>query len=274
MNKASRQQRWWGGVSSVIAVVMAVWLPGFACADSKTSAADAAATGASIDEARETLGKWIETQRLISKERKDWEQGKEILLGRIELVKLEIASLEKKIEQSEAGVVEADKKKAEIIAESDKLKASTEKLVAGVTALEAKVHRLYKAMPEPVQRRLQPLYQRMPEDPAKPNAAPAERYQNVVGILNEMNKVNNEITVDFEVRNLASGKPAEVKTVYIGLAQGYYVSANGEGGISHPNLDGWTWQPDARIGNDVLRVLEIIQGKHTAVFVPLPVKLQ
>src|ERR1044071_7677120 len=40
-----------------------------------------------LEETRLTMGKWIETQQIISKERKDWQQGKEILVSRLDLVK-------------------------------------------------------------------------------------------------------------------------------------------------------------------------------------------
>ena len=61
------------------------------------------------------MGKWIETQQIISKERKDWQQGKEILLGRLELVKKEIATLEEKIEQAAVRASpKADKKRDEL----------------------------------------------------------------------------------------------------------------------------------------------------------------
>src|SRR4030095_6383145 len=47
----------------------------------------------SLEEARLTMSKWIETQQIISKERNDWQQGKEILLGRLELVRKETSTL-------------------------------------------------------------------------------------------------------------------------------------------------------------------------------------
>ena len=50
----------------------------------------------SLEETRLTMGKWIETQQIISKERNEWQQGKEILQGRLELVKKETAGLEEK----------------------------------------------------------------------------------------------------------------------------------------------------------------------------------
>src|SRR5262245_62100528 len=57
----------------------------------------AAANPASLDEMRLAMSKWIETQQIIAKERKDWQQSKEILTSRIELVRKEIATLEQKI---------------------------------------------------------------------------------------------------------------------------------------------------------------------------------
>ena len=56
-----------------------------------------------LEETRLTMDKWLETQQIISKERKDWQQGKEILLGRLELVKKEVATIE---EKTQAGRVE------------------------------------------------------------------------------------------------------------------------------------------------------------------------
>src|SRR5262245_27753006 len=76
------------------------------------SGASGAAPGApSLEETRMTMEKWIQTQQTISKERKEWQQGKDILLGRLELVKQEVLSLEKKIGDADASAKEAAKKR-------------------------------------------------------------------------------------------------------------------------------------------------------------------
>jgi hypothetical protein len=228
----------------------------------------------SIEESRLILGKWIETQQIISKERNEWQQGKEILQSRLELVKTEITTLNEKIAQAEATVAQANVKRDELLGEADQLKAATSQLTEAVTAMESEVRRLYAMVPEPVQTRLQPLFQRVPDEESQSRISVAERFQNVLGILNELNKANNELTVNFEVRNLADGKPAEVRALYIGLAQAYYVSAKGEAGIGRPSDNGWQWESSKDVGNDVLMALEILQGKQTPAFVPLPVKMK
>src|SRR6185503_3086920 len=53
-----------------------------------------------LAETRLAMDKWIETQQILMRERKDWQQGKEILTGRLELVRGEITGLEQKIEEA------------------------------------------------------------------------------------------------------------------------------------------------------------------------------
>lgn len=230
--------------------------------------------GPTLDETRMVLGKWIETQQIIAKERNEWQQGREILVGRLELVKKEFSTLEEKIAQAQKSVDESDAKRRELEAQNLQLKATGDQLASAVTTVEGEIRRLFASLPEPTREKLQPLFQRIPEDAETTHVSIAERFQNVLGILNELNKENNEITVGYEVRNLADGKPAEVRTMYIGLAQAYYVSAGGEAGIGRPSEAGWKWEPSKAIANDVLTAFDIIQGKHTPAFVPLPVNLQ
>jgi len=227
-----------------------------------------------LEETRLKMDKWLETQQIISKERKDWQQGKEILLGRLEVVKKEIATLEEKTKQAESSVAEANKKRSELLAENDQLKTSGTQLTGAVAGMEGEIRKMFKQLPEPIQTKLQPLYQRIPENPSKTRVAAAERFQNILGILNELNKTNNEITVSYEVHSLADGRPSEVKAIYVGLAQAYYVSARGEAGIGRPTADGWKWEPSKAVARDVLTALEILEGKQSPAFVPLPVILK
>jgi hypothetical protein len=230
---------------------------------------------ATLDETRLTLNKWIETQQIISKERNDWQQGKEILQGRIELVGKEVGVLKDRITQSELAVVESNKKRDELVAENDQLKAVTAQLSDAVTTMEDQVRKLAKLMPEPVNTKLLPLMQRMPADPTNTRVSTAERFQNVLGILNELNKANSEIAVSYEIRTLADGSSSEVQVFYVGLAQAYYISPRGLAGIGRPTEDGWKWESaSAATSSQITQALEIIQGKQTPSFVPLPITIK
>ena len=230
---------------------------------------------ATLDDTRVTMTKWIETQQLIAKERSDWQQGREILKARVELVEKEVAALDSKIKEAKASVAETNRKRDELQAESDRLKATADGLASTVVAMEAEVRKLAKVIPDPVRTKLEPLFQRIPADPTKTNASVAERFQNVLGILNEVGKANSEISVSFEVRTLSDGTSGEVQAIYVGLGQAYYISPKGETGVGRPTPDGWKWEklPDS-YNNKVLTALEILQGKHIPAFVPLPVKIK
>jgi len=238
------------------------------------TAAAAAPAAPTLEETRVTLDKWIETQQIISRERKDWQQGKEILTSRLELVKKEQGQLDESLQQAQSSVTEANAKRDELLAEQAQLEAAQKQLATAVAGLEEQVRKLFPAIPEPLRVKLEPLRQRIPEDPATTKVSVAERFQNVLGILNEVSAANNDVTVSYEVHNLADGKPAEVKVLYIGLAQAYYVSSGGEAGIGRATSEGWTWEPSKSIAGAVLQALEIRDGKQSPAFVPLPVHLQ
>ena len=242
--------------------------------------ADAAASSGSakpaptLDETRLTLSKWIETQQIISKERNDWQQGKEILQGRIELVGKEVGILKDRIKQSEAAVEESNKKRDELVAENDALKASGTQLGEAVTLMEGQLRKLMKQMPEPVATKLTPLIQRIPADPSNTRVTVAERFQNVLAVLSELNKANSELAISYEIRKFADGSSGEVQVIYIGLAQAYYISPRGDAGIGRPGEDGWTWTPAPEAASAILSTLEIIQGKESPAFVPLPITIK
>lgn len=269
---------WWLGIAAASALSLAA-APAPRTSDGAPAPAaqsgGEAGSKATLDDTRVTMTKWIETQQLIAKERSDWQQGREILKARVELVEKEVAALDSKIKEAKASVAETNRKRDELQAESDRLKATADGLASTVVAMEAEVRKLAKVIPDPVRTKLEPLFQRIPADPTKTNASVAERFQNVLGILNEVGKANSEISVSFEVRTLSDGTSGEVQAIYVGLGQAYYISPKGETGVGRPTPDGWKWEklPDS-YNNKVLTALEILQGKHIPAFVPLPVKIK
>jgi hypothetical protein len=254
--------------------VMACALVVLSAAAWTTRAQDGGDGGADLDAARAGVGKWVGTQQILVKERRDWQQSRELLTARIEAVKKEIAQIEERLAETRRTVAEAAGRRAEAHAESEALRRTGTGLVEAVTQFETHLRRLHGALPAPVQEKLAPLYQRMPADGAPTRASAAERFQNVLGVLNEINRMNGEITLASEIRTLADGRPSEVRTVYLGLAQAYYLSAGGEAGVGRPGSDGWVWEADPDLAPRIAEVVEILQNKRSPKFVSLPVRIQ
>jgi len=233
-------------------------------------------TGPMIDSTRETIAKWVETKQLISKEKSEWSSGREILGDRVRLAEAETASVREKLGEIELAVAEAQKKRDELSAENEKLKATAEKVKARIVVLEKQLRPLLKMFPDPLREKLKPILARFPEDSEKSTASLAERLQNVLGLVDQGNAFNSTITSVKELRTFADGTRAEVTTVYLGLAQAYYTNSEGTlAGVGHPGPEGWVWSPENAQGKQILMAVHMLEGKEkTAAFINLPVKIQ
>ena len=229
----------------------------------------------SVTQARSTLERWIETQQTIAKQKQDWAVGKEMLTERISLLQNEIESLKTKISEAEKSIGEADKKRAGLLEENESLKSLGKVLADTVTEFEARTRVLNQRLPEPIADLVKPLSQRLPDDPNATKLSLGIRFQNVIGVLDAVNKFNREIKVVPEVRELPGGQTAEVTALYVGLGQAYYVGSNGLiAGVGHPTEDGWQWEAANDIAGQVQDVVSIMKNEKVASFVMLPAKVQ
>lgn len=253
----------------VVALCLAVASAGVITADALSATQDTQR----VESARAALEKWADTRKLISKERNDWVLGKEILNDRIALVEREIESLRTKLTDASGSIVEADKKVAELTSEEAQLKQGSQALVQLVAGFEAQTRLLVKRLPDPIRERIKPLSQRIPEGDAG-KLTLSERFQNIVGILNEVNKFQRDIAVLSEVRTLADGSSAEVTTVYFGLGQAYYATANGKAaGRGSATPDGWVWVPANESAAEITRMIQVLKNEQVAGFVPVPLRV-
>ncbi|MGQ0552974.1 MAG: DUF3450 family protein [Planctomycetota bacterium] len=229
---------------------------------------------AAVDGARAALEKWVETRRIVSAERRDWALGREILSDRIALVRREIDSLRGSISEAEQSIAEADRKRAELVADNERLQQAGQSLRGTVVTLEASTRSLLQRLPDPIRERVKPLSQRLPDEGAESKLSLGERFQNVVGILNEVNKFQREITVTSEVRTLPSGAQAEVTALYVGIGQAYYVSGDGRSaGVGRASAEGWIWSEANAAAAEIAAAIAIHKNEQVADFVQLPFQL-
>lgn len=228
-----------------------------------------------IDQTRAVLEKWLDTRRVLSLEQRDWTLGREILTSRVEVLEREIESLNGRIVDIESSIAEADKKRTELVSENDRLKQTSSALATTVVGMEARTLGILRRSPDPIRDRVKPLSQRIPEEGAETKLSLSERFQNVVGILNEVDKFGRDITSTSEVRELGDGTTSEVTAVYLGLAQGYYASPNGlRAGVGTAGPNGWTWTAANESAPSISRVIAILKNESVADFVALPMRIQ
>ena len=243
------------------------FFPSIAISNNKTSV--------DIESASTAIEKWVETQRIISSEKRDMVLAREVLTERIELVECEIKSLQNKISQAEESITEADKKRAEMLEKNEKLKKASDSLGNILVSLEKRTRQLLKCLPDPIRQRVKPLSQRLPDNTGQCKLSVAERFQNIVGILNEVDKFNREISVTSEVRTLRDGSSVEVTALYIGIGCAYYASANGNvAGVGTASSQGWEWKQANEAAEQIIAAIAILKNEKVASFIQLPIEIQ
>jgi hypothetical protein len=227
-----------------------------------------------IQASREALAKWMETQKIISQEEANWKTAKVALDGRIALLQQEISEFEGKVAKSNADINGEETRKANLERELASAKEAPKELTEAASFIEGRLKTLRDLLPEVVFKKVQGLYQRIPDDPNNTKVSLAERYQNILGILNEADKANNDIMVTSEVREIAGSTPAEVQTIYVGLAQAYFVNADRNfAGTGRPVNGKWQWTRQDELANEISEILGVMQNKGKPHFIHLPVAL-
>ena len=234
------------------------------------------AEGLNLNETRTALEEWVELRKLISEEATNWRIDQELMEDTSNVLAIEMDLLEQRILDAEENTTEADKKREDMTLENEILKEASRAVEDVMPKMEAKIRTLIASFPNALNDRIEQLVKRMPsaERARTTRAALGERVQNIVGILQEVEKFNKQITIVTELKSLESGEMAQVKTVYIGLGQGYFVDEKGQyAGIVKPTADGWQEEVRNDLASTIGDVVKIFENEKLAEFVPLPVEI-
>ena len=224
-----------------------------------------------LEGTRALLAKWVETRQVISREERDWQLGKEVLEERISILKRQIESLDGKIAAAKSDLGDVARSERELSQKERSLNRASAILAKRVEGLERSTRVLLGRLPDPLREKLSPLSQRLPTGGAAQQVSLAERYQNVIGILNEVNKFQRNVNLVNEVRDLPSGKTAEVQTVYLGLGQAWYVTRYGiHAGIGRSGPEGWVWTAADDVAPQVTELVEILENRAVPAYVAVP----
>lgn len=223
----------------------------------------------------EELSAWLDTSLLLSRERADWKTAQAMLNERLDLLQSELASIRQRMSAAEEEGGRTSDEIKTLEAEKAALAGVSSNLQETVSRLEGALRVLLSNLPAPIQERVRPLSQRLPADPARSAASTGERFQNVVGILNEVSKFAREVTLASEVRDLTDGSRVEVTSVYLGIGQAYYVNPErGIAGVGRPGTNGWVWTSQPELVPDVQRAIAIYRNEQPAAYVRLPLAVR
>jgi chromosome segregation ATPase len=230
-----------------------------------------AAAESRLNEARSTLEKWVETRQLISRTKSDWQSDKETLEQTIKLFERDLQSVEDQMSKLSTNNTQVEKERGQAEALRNSSNESLERTRQFADGFEAELGKLMPQLPVLLQDILKPLLNRLPADRANTRMSAAERAQVIVGILNEIDKFNNAVSIFSEKRKNEKGEEVAVETVYAGLGAAYFVNDSGDfAGTGVAGKSGWEWTIKSDLAPSVREVIRIYRNERTARFVTLP----
>jgi len=226
-----------------------------------------------LQNTRNVLDQWVETNQLISKEQSDWKLEQSILKDTETLLSNELERLNNAIKELEDTATAATEDRAKLTEQKDELEAGSAVVLSQIGALETQMKAIVKTLPEPLVEKLKPLIRRLPDNPEDTKLSMGERVQNIVGILSQTDKFNTTLTITSESREISEGKIVQVTTIYWGLAMAYYVDDSGSyAGIGVPSAEGWDWPEVAGAGPQIKKLIDIYEGLEPE-FVAVPARI-
>jgi uncharacterized protein DUF3450 len=227
-----------------------------------------------VQDTRDSLEQWVETRRVISKEKADWKLGRELLEDQVELRGAEIATIRDRIAETRKSIADAQAKKAALETERDELRAVAKEFEEVVVELEKRALTLAARLPQPVLGEMRKAVQNIPAAGEKTELGLGIRYGNVIGVLLAINKFNKDIKIENEIRQLEDGTEISVQALYLGVGQAYYASEDGKhGGIGYATDKGWIWEARDDEAAKIALAIAVKLNKEPAAFVKLPLVL-
>jgi len=242
----------------------------FVLAPSVTSA------DAEVSDFRTRTEKWIETRQIISEEKSDWEVEQDSLRATRDLLRKQKKALEEQIAELEKTSGFADEERRDLLLERGEHQRTGRALDERIRGMERQVLALAPQLPEPLQRKIEPLLVQIPTDPDNTRQTLGARLMNVLGVLAQTEKWNSTATFVGETRAVGDDQRIAIRTLYWGLGQAFYVDTEGNtAGVGRPGPDGWVFVERPELAGSARKLLDIYEGNVDAIeFVSLPIEVQ
>lgn len=221
-------------------------------------------------EARAMLEQWIETERLISSEGRDWKVEQAALAELIDLYRTEIALLNEELEQAGVSTQQADGQKEKLSKEILSYRASRKQLEITVDEQAQRMLRLAQRFPQPLLQLVKPQRDVLKETEV---SMVRERIVALLEILRQAGKFNRVMTYSEELQAIDGGGKRQLSILYMGLGRAYYLTGDTAGSGS-PTANGWEWKADGGLREDVEKAIAIHQGSAQPALVELPVEVK
>lgn len=212
--------------------------------------------------------KWLETERLLSREAQDWQSEKEHTNQLLEIYRKELALLDEELARAgkNAGLVdeEAESLKAKIAASE----AARREAIAFLTKIKPRVVTLIGKFPPPLQDSIEEEILSLKSDVTNGNAA--EILRSMIKTLQEAARFNRTFTFGEEEITL-DGESYSARLMYFGLSRAYFLAGQ-KAGLATPGEAGWQFEERSELAAELTRAFAIHSKESPSGFFTVPLK--
>ena len=232
----------------------------------------AADAGAEVDG---LVRQWTALEQQRSRLQSEWRVRRQYLEQRLELLALEERTLGEFLAEHRSSTDEVESRRFELLEQQTAYEAQQEALAAWLDGVLVVLKRVRPRLPPPLAAEWRNALQLADSGG---DASGSERLNHILSMLRAADEFQRVIPVHAATMTLADGAVMRVDQAYLGLSQGWYVSADGRhAGYGRPGPDGWEWTDRAGIdGLDpraVRRLVDMVREPATAELLELPVRL-
>ena len=226
-----------------------------------------------LKEARTAVQEWIEVEKTRSREAAEWQEEQQLLKDRIQILQQEKKSIDSELAKARSRINEADKTRQNLLDKEEKVESTLDTLKTFIGELEKELLALRPRLPEPLQEDLSESYAKIPKEKDSSKSV-GERFQVAMGILKTCQQFNHSMRVTTRTIENEQGRNIQVRTLYAGLSQAWYVGPD-TAGYGFPGPNGWTWTETPSEKSAIKQAIEMAErGVSRAEFVDLPIQIK
>ena len=245
----------------IIAVTLVLGTCSLATAESEV------VKGGAVGDSKALIKEWVSTERILSRELRQWNESKSSLNELIALYQIELNQIKEELEAAGDSLVSFDQDAQELKNLSKKYRGERRNVSEKTNSQIARLLALMEYFPTP-------LLDQVSIDKEMLMSEESELREKVLAMLNVLKsagRFNQSVNYADEIK-LVNGERRQVEVLYLGLATAYYVSGN-VAGVGTPANGGWKWQPVEGIQASVTKAIAIYQKSARPELVTLPVEV-
>jgi len=211
---------------------------------------------------------WLSLEQQADQLRHDWSHQQLVLQQRLQLLQTEKKVIKKHLRLHSGRQNKAQQARADLAQQSTVLEQNQAQLSSVLVSVAASIKALSPRLPEPLAQHWENIFKH--SDKHKSNSEKLARY---LSALKAMDEFQQKITRHQSLMEI-SGQQVLVDQIYLGLAQGWYLSRDGKlAGIGRPGQDSWRWRPDNSLAPMLKDIIAALKQPEKASVLPIRVEL-